>query len=474
MFKPKFWLENKINQIKSDFVHLMNNFSVNDPTTPDLKIDAPISSVGTLKYAVEGMSLTPKNTNEIRAANCHVLIGNCIEKIQNRAKAPIKKWASTNLMRVLPAAGSDLNAFYDRTSLRFYYYNFKGKNTYFSDSADIVTHELGHAILDAMRPDFWSVQSLEIWSFHEAFSDIVAMFNIMSYDIVLKRVLEQTSRNGKYDLLISNSASRLAEEVGILIRNVTNDPSYLTDALRNPATENFKYINPSSLPAEAPNDKLAAECHSFGRVFSNAWYNILARFFDHHVSSGVNPLDALRTARDSAFEILLQAAATSPRTINYYESVAKTMVSLAKTRKQENYASIMSKVFLEWNIMIKPEMKILKNVAWKDVVRNLKKDDIVVKNSRATTVCLKDKKLFRIKDLPMVSSLSLSDNLAVEIASDTYYEFDEKGNLLDAITPNYDEIKHHAAECVLGISNSVGKDKMWTVEENRLVRNFIS
>jgi hypothetical protein len=97
-----------------------------------------------------------------------------------------------------------------------------------------------------------------------------------------------------------------------------------------------------------------------------------------------------------------------------------------------------------------------------------------MKNSRATTVCLKDKRLFRIKDLPIVSNLSLGSNLAIEIASDTYYEFDEKGNLLDAITPNYDEIKHHAAACVLDIANSVGKDKMWAVDENRLVRNFIS
>jgi len=474
MFKPKFWLGNKINQIKSDFVHLMNNFSVNDPTTPELKMEAPIPSVGTLKYAVEGMSPTPKTTNEIRAANCHFLISNCIENIQKHAKSPIKKWSSTNLLKVLPAAGADLNAFYDRGSLKFYYYNHNGKNTYFSDSADIVTHELGHAILDAIRPDFWSVQSLEVWSFHEAFSDIVAVFNIMSYEVALEKVLEQTKINGKFDLLISNSASRLAEEVGILIRSVTDDPSHLADALRNPATEKFKYIIPSSLPSDAPNDKLAAECHSFGRVFSNAWYNILARFFDHHVASGMKPIDSLRVSRDSAFEILLHAAATSARTINYYESVAKTMVSLAKFRKQDDYASIMNKVFLEWNIISKSELKILKNVAWRDVVRNLKRDDVVSKNPRMTTVCLKDKRLFRIKDLPIVTNLSINSNLSVEIASDTYYEFDEKGNLLDAITPNYDEIKQHAAECILGIANSVGKEKMWSVHENRLVRNFIS
>ena len=474
MFKSKFWLGNKINQIKSDIVHLMNNFSVNDPTTPDLKIESPICPVVSLKYAVEGMSQTPKKTNEIRAANCHFLIGNCIKNVQAHTKSPIRKWAETNLLKVYPAAGADLNAFYDRGSLKFYYYNHKGKNTYFADSSDIVTHELGHAILDAMRPDFWNVQSLEVWSFHEAFSDIVAIFNIMSYDVVLNKVLEQTTTGGKTNLLVSNSASRLAEEVGILIKNVTEDPSYLSDSLRNPATENFKYIKPSLLPSDAPNDQLASECHSFGRVFSNAWYNILARFFDHNMSSGMDAMKSLKTARDAAFEILIQSAATSARTVNYYESVAKTMVSLAKTRKQDDYASIINQVFLEWNIIRKSELRILRNVAWKDVIKNLKKDDLVMKNSRFTTVCLKDKKLFRIKDLPIVSNLSIGTNVSIEIASDTYYEFDEKGNLLDAIVPNYEEIKHHAAECVLGIANSVGKDKMWSVDENRLVRNFIS
>ena len=129
---------------------------------------------------------------------------------------------------------------------------------YFADSSDIVTHELGHAMLDAMRPDFWSVQALEVWSFHEAFSDIVAMFNLMSYDVALNKMIVET----KGDLSVSNSVSRLAEEVGILIRNVTRDPLHLPNALRDPAVEVFKYEEPATLPAETSNNKLAAECPS--------------------------------------------------------------------------------------------------------------------------------------------------------------------------------------------------------------------
>ncbi len=45
----------------------------------------------------------------------------------------------------MPAAGADMNAYYDRRSLRFFYYNHRGRNVYFGDSADIVAHELGHA-----------------------------------------------------------------------------------------------------------------------------------------------------------------------------------------------------------------------------------------------------------------------------------------------------------------------------------------
>ena len=459
----------KITQIQSSLAHLLSRYTVNDPSTPDLVIDSVVPKIGFLKYAVKDMTTAPSNTNEKRAVNCYISLGNCIENVQKHLKSPLKNWAGTQLLQVYPAAGADLNAFYDRRSLRFYYYNFKGRNVYFSDSSDIVTHELGHAMLDAMRPDFWSVQALEIWSFHEAFSDIVAMFNLMSYDIVLNKMLAETKGN----LLVSNSVSRLAEEVGILIRNVTRDPSYLPNALRDPAVEVFKYENPAFLPAETSNNKLAAECHSFGRVFSNAWYQIFVRIFNYHVSMGSDPMSAVRTARDFSFSILAQAIPNSARVVNYYASIAKSMIVVAKSKNPE-YAKIIKQVFVEWKILSEGEVRVLSGPSWKELVGQLKKNDIVVKNSKATSVVIRRDATLKVGDLPMVSNLSLDEDFEIEVPTDSYYEFDETGKLAFEIKPSEDEIKTSAVLCLGSIARSIGKNGDWSVEDGRLTRQKIS
>jgi hypothetical protein len=459
----------KITQIQSSLAHLLSRYTVNDPSTPDLVIDCEIPKVGFLKYAVKDMAPTPSNDNEKRAANCHISIGNCIENIQKHLKSPIKNWSATPVLQVYPAAGPDLNAFYDRRSLRFYYYNFKGKNVYFSDSSDIVTHELGHAMLDAMRPDFWSVQALEIWSFHEAFSDIVAMFNLMSYDVALNKMLAETKGN----LTASNSVSRLAEEVGVLIRNVTRDPSYLPNALRDPAVEVFKYENPSRLPKETSNNRLAAECHSFGRVFSNAWYQIFVRMFNYHVSIGNDPMSAIRTARDFSFSILAQAVPGSARVVNYYASIAKSMIVVAKSKNPE-YARIMKQVFVEWKIMDEAEVRTLSGPSWKDIVGQLRKNDIVVKNSKATSVVMRNDATLKVSELPIISNLSSKEDFEIEVPSDSYYEFDEHGRLTFEIKPSDEEIKSSAALCLESIASSIGKNAEWSVEDGRLMRQKIS
>jgi len=462
-FNPK-----KISQIKAKLAHFVENYSLNDPTTPELVASGPLPASGLLKFAVKDMAAQPTNPSEFRATNCFFTVGNCISNSQKHFTTPLKKWASCNVLKVDTAAGSDLNAYYDRNSIKLFYYNFNNKNFYFADSADIVTHELGHAILDAMRPDFWSVQSLEIWSFHEAFSDILAIFNLMSYDVALKKALEET----KGDLLISNCISKLAEEVGVLIRNITRDAAHLSDALRDPAVENFKYVDPSTLPKDTSNDKLAAECHSFGRVFSNAWYNIFVRIFDFHVAKGEDQFSSIVKARDVAFSSLAQAIPLSPRVANYYSVVAKCMVATASAKDLE-YGKIVKDVFKEWNILNDDLLKVLSNKSWKSVVYDLKKSDTVFKNKYSTIVSLKNDAVFSASELPILSGLSLGKDFKIEVAYDSFYEFDNQGLLSDEVVMNEEQVKLQAAQCIFNIRDSIGKDKMWDVKDGILTRNFI-
>lgn len=467
MFKT---LSEKICGISSIINHA-GGYLLNDPTTPNLSEIMPNPSKGPLDFHVDGMPQdpdNPQNSIERRSSNCHFVIGGCLNNIQQHCKAPVRNWASTPNLAVFPAAGREMNAYYDRRSLKFFYHPHAGKNVYFSDSADIVTHELGHAFLDALRPDFWSVQSLEIWSFHEAFSDIVAMFNLMSYDKAITTALEQTG--GKLEE--SNVISRLAEEVGRMIRDVTDDPSYLPNALRDPAMEHFNYADPATLPPEAPNDMLASECHSFGRVFSGAWYAIFVDFFKMHLESS-DPVSAFKSARDSAFSILMHAIPASPRVDKYYSSIAKSMLIVGRN-KNERYGEIVSRVFKERNILKNHEIDLrsMSDVRYK-VISLLSRKDSVLKTEKSTLICLKSTRFLRLSDLPLASAMSVEDSVSIEVPYDTYYEFDGAGEVVDVFQPNDTESRAAAAASLLKIANDIGPGKMWDVRAGVLKRQFI-
>lgn len=88
-------------------------------------------------------------------------------------------WASAEgRLLVLPHAGPGENAFYDRATgaLHFLYFEGqKGERVFTCLSHDIVTHELGHAVLDGLKPCYSEVTSPETAAFHEYFGDALAI-----------------------------------------------------------------------------------------------------------------------------------------------------------------------------------------------------------------------------------------------------------------------------------------------------------
>jgi len=72
-------------------------------------------------------------------------------------------------------AGDKLNAFYNRETLTFFHATVKGRAVFTAESPDVVIHECGHAVLDAVRPQLWSAMSHEVAAVHESFGDISAL-----------------------------------------------------------------------------------------------------------------------------------------------------------------------------------------------------------------------------------------------------------------------------------------------------------
>lgn len=438
------------------------NYFLNDPSTPKLydKIELPI--MGNLKYHVNDLNLmkAPSNNNERRAMNAYITVGNLINYFQeNLNKNKIKKWSATNSLNINLYHSKDINAFYDRRSLCFSYYPFGGKTYFTGDSVDIVSHELGHALLDAIRPDFWNVQSIEIWAFHEAFSDICSMVTVMLNEKMLINILKEVNE----DLHNSNFASRLAEEIGILLSKI--QVREIKNCLRDPARQVFKYKNPLELPSNAPEEVLSSECHSFGRVFSSAWYNIFVNIYNLELTRN-SALESIKKARDISFKILLDAVILSPKVNNYHEALAKCMISECRSKYPE-YLELVYKSLSNWNI-IKKEIKILSDTNWNDLIFNLKKEDVVIKKKQSKIIKLTRNNTIKLNNL---SILSNGNNIELDVANENYYEFDNNGNLIDEVISNENDTIKMASYCYILSQQEVGN--MWKIEENKLIRNHI-
>ena len=121
---------------------------------------------------------------------------------------------------LVPHAYYDENAYYDRDSRAVcfgYYYAPDEKGEQSEDisftclSHDIVTHELGHAILDGLKPYYYDVSSASTAGFHEYFGDAVALTSSLENRELLRRVAGQNdSVTSKY-----NFFTDIAKELGV-------------------------------------------------------------------------------------------------------------------------------------------------------------------------------------------------------------------------------------------------------------------
>jgi Zn-dependent metalloprotease len=75
--------------------------------------------------------------------------------------------------------GADLNAFYDREGLKFFHGAAAGRTVFSGESPDVVCHELGHAILDSLKPQLFDAASIEVAAFHESFGDMSALLSAL-------------------------------------------------------------------------------------------------------------------------------------------------------------------------------------------------------------------------------------------------------------------------------------------------------
>ena len=194
------------------------------------------------------------------------------------------EWAFENpTLGVGPHAGEGANAYYQRfaESLSFYYFDSKalGKRVYTAQSADIVSHETGHAILDGIKPQYGHTFDRETKAFHEAFGDCAAMLLTLSRPENCRQILEETGG----DLSKENCLSRVGEEFGYAVRRFNQSTKDDRDYLRTHIND-YLYVDPNTLPSDGPRDVLSGESHSFCQVFTRGFYALIRRLYESGMS----------------------------------------------------------------------------------------------------------------------------------------------------------------------------------------------
>lgn len=170
-------------------------------------------------YAV--MMTTIKHFEE--ALGRKILWGENIWKLplEPGAERPEIRFEFVRRLRVYPHALRQANAFYDphRKSLLFGYFKaspanaqlqLPGATVFTCLSHDIIAHETTHAILDGLHRRYIHATHPDTRAFHEAFADIVALFQHFSFPEVLRHQIGLT----RGDLNQENLLGQLAQQFG--------------------------------------------------------------------------------------------------------------------------------------------------------------------------------------------------------------------------------------------------------------------
>ncbi len=139
--------------------------------------------------------------------------------VRGRAGAGLR--VGVRRLRIYPHALREANAYYSpqKKALLFGYFpasttdpghNLPGGTVFTCLSHDIIAHETTHALLDGLHRRFIEPSNPDVLAFHEAFADIVALFQHFSFPEVLRHQIART----RGDLASQNLLAALAHQFG--------------------------------------------------------------------------------------------------------------------------------------------------------------------------------------------------------------------------------------------------------------------
>lgn len=307
------------------------NFIANDPAAPGAVAQeiTPISDRAKNKvgFDIPGLpseAVYPIASNDFVAWQARESAIRTLDVFETIA-GPISGWmgkAGDLKLTLHSNAGQDLNAYYDRASVSFFEFPLKKALIYSGASTDVVAHEVGHAILDALRPDLWNVSMLEVGAFHEGFGDCMAIMTALS-DADIRADILKSDPTLKAANYVEATAEQLSEAIAKAVSASHNA------AKPRHGRNNFKWAFPQSLPADGKPGTLINEVHSFGQLTSGCYYDLILEIF--RASGGGT--DELWSACEIATRLLAAGAKAAPVKARFLDSVGRSMILADRTQE---------------------------------------------------------------------------------------------------------------------------------------------
>ena len=135
------------------------------------------------------------------------------------------RWRGDEKLSLVPHAFEGRNAFFDptRKAVLFGYYradfkdpgaNLPGQMIFTCLSSDIIAHEVTHAIVHRLRRHFAEATNPDVFAWHEAFADLIALFQHFAYRDVVFEAIASTSGNIQKGAALFDLASEFGQSTG--------------------------------------------------------------------------------------------------------------------------------------------------------------------------------------------------------------------------------------------------------------------
>ena len=188
-------------------------------------------------------------------------------------------------LRVYPHALRQANAYYDpnKKALLFGYFpaqpanpklHLPGGTVFTCLSHDIIAHETTHAILDGLHRRYIADTHPDTRAFHEAFADIVALFQHFTYPEVLRHQIAKT----RGDLRAQNLLGELAQEFGKAMGNYSG----LRDAIGERDEKSGRWKPKEPNPEDYATEM---EFHDRGAILVAAVFDAFLSIYRRRISS---------------------------------------------------------------------------------------------------------------------------------------------------------------------------------------------